>query len=292
MQGIGDIIRKLKIPAPQGIPQATFIDSVGTQLIDSVTAGSTQAAALHKAIIEQASAERPFSTSVDERYGDVNVQGIIIDKVFAAQGWLGLAPVLNQDPNVTGRYSAPYTEFVSPFYITVAADTLDTVLGGGYDTYAWLIQSNIALFAEDSHSQNFNIGFAQYRSGSVCRRSRAKTTSSRTSRRRRRLANFVGIDPRATRPSTAAMQSVACAFDIRNFSDRLQTMTLPDGHNWTWMYIKDRNAWMAAERDRNPVTYRRIRDYTPSSPRARTTTTCTTSSARSSSTTTRSSQFR
>ena len=262
VQGIGDIIRKLKIPAPQGIPQATFIDSVGTQLIDSVTAGSTQAAALHKAIIEQASAERPFSTSVDQRYGDVNVQGIIIDKVFAAQGWLGLAPVLNQDPNVTGRYSAPYTEFVSPFYITVAADTLDTVLGGGYDTYPWLIQSNIALFAEDSHSQNFNIGFAQYREWIGMQTFTRETDFLAYFQAKAEAANFNAVDPTTGVTIDCRDAALDCKFDIRNFSDRLQTITLPDGHNWTWMYIKDRNAWMAAERDRNPVTYRRIRDYT------------------------------
>lgn len=262
VQGIGDIIRKLKIPAPQGIPQATFIDSVGTQLIDSVTAGSTQAAALHKAIIEQASAERPFSTSVDQRFGDVNVQGIIIDKVFAAQGWLGLAPVTNQDPNVTGRYSAPYTEFVSSFYITVAADTLDTVLGGGYDTYPWLIQSNIALFAQDSHSQNFNINFAQYREWIGLQPFTREADFLAYFQAKAEAANFNAVDPVTGVTIDCRDAALDCKFDIRNFSDRLQTITLPDGHNWTWMYIKDRNAWMAAERDRNPVTYRRIRDYT------------------------------
>ena len=266
VQGIGDIIRKLKIPPPQGVPLATFIDSVGTQLIDSVTAGSTQAAALHKAIIEQASAERPFSTSVDSRYGDVNVQGIIIDKVFAAQGWLGLAPVLNQDPNVTGRYSAPYTEFVSPFYITVAADTLDTVLGGGYDTYAWLIQSNISLFAQDSHSENFNINFAQYREWIGSQVFFREVDFLAYFQAKAQAANFVAKDPvtgLVVDCSPAAEQlGKPCTYDIRNFSDRIQTITLPDGHNWTWFYLKDRNAWMAAERDRNPVTYRRIRDYT------------------------------
>ena len=182
--------------------------------------------------------------------------------MFAAQGWLGLAPVLNQDPNITGRYSAPYTEFVSPFYITVAADTLDTVLGGGYDTYAWLIQSNIALFAEDSHSQNFNINFAQYREWIGLQPFYREADFLAYFQAKAEAANFNAVDPVTGVTIDCRDAALDCKFDIRNFSDRLPTITLPDGHNWTWMYVKDRNAWMAAERDRNPVTYRRIRDYT------------------------------
>jgi hypothetical protein len=268
VSGIDDIFRKLQIQPPAGVPLATYIAAVGTQLNDSITAGSTQAAAFHKAVIQQASGERPFSTSVDQRYGDVNVQGIIIDKVFAAQGWLGLAPVTNQNPNTTGRYSAPYTEGISPLYVTVAADTLDTVLGGGYDAYPWLIQSNIALFAQDSHSQNFNINFAQYREWIGMQAFGREEDFLAYFQARAKAANFSAVDPTTGKLVDCSAAAVAagtpCTFDIRDFSDRLGTITLPDGHNWTWMYLKDRNAWMASDRDRNPVTYRRIRDYNTS----------------------------
>lgn len=264
--GVGDIIRRLKIPPPPGVPFGTFIDSLQNQLNDSITNGTTLTAAFHKSVIQQASGERPFSTSVDQRFGDVNVQGIIIDKVFAAQGWLGLAAVLDQNPNTTGRYSAPYTEFISDLYFTVAADTLDTVLGGGYDTYPWLIQSNIALFAQDSHSQNFNINFAQYREWTAVEVFTLEDQFLQYFRTKAKAAGFHGTDPTTgvvvDCTNAAVAQGKPCLYDPRNFDDNLQTLTLPDGHNWVWMYIPDRNQWVAAERDRNPVTYRRIRDYT------------------------------
>jgi hypothetical protein len=262
----GEVLRRLKIQPPAGTPFATWLDAISSQLNDSITNGTTLAAAFHKAVIQQASGERPFSTSADQRFGDVNVQGIIIDKVFAAQGWLGLAPVLDQNPNTTGRYSAPYTEFISADYVTIAADTLDSVLGGGYDTYPWLIQSNIALFAQDSHSQNFNINFAQYREWIAVQAFTLEDQFLRYFQDKAQAAGFVGPDPvtgiKVDCSDAAQAADKPCTFDIRHFDDSLQTVTLPDGHNWVWMYIPDRNMWIAAERDRNPVTYRRIRDYT------------------------------
>jgi hypothetical protein len=265
---VGDILRRLKIQPPAGVPFATWLDAIDNQLVDSITNGTTLAAAFHKAVIEQGSGERPFSTSVDQRFGDVNVQGIIIDKVFAAQGWLGLAPVLDQNPNETGRYSAPYTEGISDLYQTVAFDTLDTVLGGGYDTYPWLIQANIALFADDSHSQNFNIGYAELREWTAVQAFVLEDQFLEFFQGKAKAAGFVGTDPRTGLRIDCSNLSVAagkpCLYDPRQFSDNLQTITLPDGHTWVWMFVPDRNMWIAAERDRNPVTFRRIRDYTMS----------------------------
>ena len=175
---------------------------------------------------------------------------------------------MDQNPNTTGRYSAPYTEFVSQLYVTVAADTLDTVLGGGYDTYPWLIQSNIALFAQDSHSQNFNIAFAQYREWTALEVFTLEDQFLQFFRAKAKAANFSGLDPTTNVfvdcTNAATAQGKPCLYDPRNFDDNLQTLTLPDGHNWVWIYIPDRNQWVAAERDRNPVTYRRLRDYTTS----------------------------
>ena len=264
--GVGDLIRRRKIAPPPGVPFATFLDSLQNQLIDSITSGTTLTAAFHKAVIQQASGERPFSTSVDPTFGDVNVQGIIIDKVFAAQGWLGLSPVLDQNPNTTGRYSAPYTEGISELYQTVAADTLDTVLGGGYDTYPWLIQSNIALFAQDSHSPNFNIAYASYREWTAVQYFPREDQFVEFFQSKAKAAGFKGTNPTTGVAVDCSNAAVAagqpCTYDPREFDDTLQTLTLPDGHTWVWMYIRDRNAWVTAERDRNPITFRRIRDYT------------------------------
>src|SRR5439155_4669477 len=66
---VGDIIRRLKIQPPPGVPFAQFIDSLQNQLTDSITNGTTLTAAFHKSVIQQASGERPFSTSVDQRFG-------------------------------------------------------------------------------------------------------------------------------------------------------------------------------------------------------------------------------
>ena len=65
-------------------------------------------AVFHKAIINESAGERPYRTIYDPYYGDVTQQGIILDKLFAMQGWVGLWPTDNYDQNQAGTYISSY----------------------------------------------------------------------------------------------------------------------------------------------------------------------------------------
>ena len=90
---LGDTFRRigLRNPDPKGSDLQYY-----TQLANKFNADSSSsaqmAAAFHKAVIQQSSGERPFRTVYDKYYGDVTQQGIILDKFFAMQSFVGMWP--------------------------------------------------------------------------------------------------------------------------------------------------------------------------------------------------------
>ena len=71
-------------------------------LVEMSTANQ-MVAAFHEAIIQQAAGERPYATVYDKFYGDVTQQGIILDKYFAMQNFVGLWNSDNYDQNQARR---------------------------------------------------------------------------------------------------------------------------------------------------------------------------------------------
>ena len=80
-------------------------------------------AAFHKAVIQQGSGERPYATVYDKFYGDVTQEGIILDKLFAMQGWVGMWPTDNYDQNQAGAYISSWADFSYPSQYDSVAET-------------------------------------------------------------------------------------------------------------------------------------------------------------------------
>ena len=53
-------------------------------------------------------------------------------------------------------------------------------------------------------------------------------------------------------------------FDAKDVghSDDFNEFTGPDSRRWIWVYVQDRNAWVAVDRDRNTASYVIMRNYT------------------------------
>ena len=113
-------------------------------------------AAFHKAVIQQSSGERPFATIYDQFYGDVTQQGIILDKLFAMQGWVGLWPGTTTTRTRPARTSRRTRTAADASYQSVAEDTVDSMIGGQYDVFPYFVPLAVALFAQDTHTPTFS----------------------------------------------------------------------------------------------------------------------------------------
>ena len=112
-------------------------------------------AAFHKAVIQQSAGERPYKTVYDKYYGDVTQQGIILDKLFAMQGFVGIWPTDNYDQNQAGYYIASYSGIGDSSYQYVAQDTVSSMIGGQYDVFPYFVPLAVAQFAQDTHDPSF-----------------------------------------------------------------------------------------------------------------------------------------
>src|SRR5262249_49697519 len=88
---ITDTLRRIGItnPDPQGSNQSYF-NQLTNKFNKEASMANQISGAFHKALIQQATGERPYRTIYDKFYGDVTQQGIILDKLLAMQGWVAL----------------------------------------------------------------------------------------------------------------------------------------------------------------------------------------------------------
>jgi hypothetical protein len=207
-------------------------------------------AAFHKAVIQQASGERPFRTVYDKYYGDVTQQGIILDKLFAMQGFVAMWPTDNYDPNQAGYYIASYSGVGDSSYSTVAEDAIDSMVGGQYDVYPYFVPLAVAQFAQDTHSPSFwgRIEVRDWIGGHVFGR----------------LPDFLDYfrDLAVQNAAFGCTSVTTCAYDPRTESDNHNEFFGPDKRLWIWAYIPDRNTWVAVQKERNTASYVIVRNYT------------------------------
>jgi hypothetical protein len=210
-------------------------------------------AAFHKALIQESAGERPYATVYDKFYGDELQQGIILDKYFAMQSWVGLWPTDNYDQNQAGSYIASYSDFGEPFFRTVAEDAVTSMVGTQYAVYPYFIPTAVGLFAQDTHDPAFTgeihdrdwIGGIQFY----------------------RLSDFVdyfkAIALRVGTPGCTALSS--CTYDVTNKTltgaDAWNEFTGPDNIVYIWSYVTDRNVYVLARKDRNIATYKILHQY-------------------------------
>jgi hypothetical protein len=216
-------------------------------------------AAFHKAVIQQASGERPYRTIYDKYFGDVTQQGIILDKLFAMQGWVGLWPSDNYDPNQAGAYIASYSSLGDASYRSVAEDAITSMIGEQYyDAYPYFKPLATLQFAQDTHSPSYG-GRVELRDligGRVFYRKRDFLDYFRDLAVQHHKFDCTSMDTCPYDPTVPRPRQ-----DDEYRSDIYHEFVGPDGRRYAWVYIQDRNTWLFADRDRNTATYKIIRDY-------------------------------
>ncbi len=87
---LADSLRRIGIKNPNpNSSDLQYYTSLTNKFNADISAANQLVAAFHESIIQQSSGERPYRTVYDQYYGDVTQQGIILDKLFAMQGWIG-----------------------------------------------------------------------------------------------------------------------------------------------------------------------------------------------------------
>jgi hypothetical protein len=270
-------------PASSTSAQAYYAQ-LTDKFTDEMSHAGMLAASFHEAIIQQSSGQRPYVTVYDNYNGDITQQGIALDKLFALQSFLALWPVDNYDPHqAAGSYIAWYSPFglsseingtsIGSLYQTVAEQAVDAMTGSPFDAFAYFRPAGVAQFTQDTHS----IDYLKATSGS-----RVETRDWIGGYIFDRKEDFLSffreiaaqneyVDAPNHVDCTASADAPTCTYDPRtprsyqqdtHHSDQFNEFLGPDGRRYIWVYLKDRNQWVVADRDRNTATYTIMHNYT------------------------------
>jgi hypothetical protein len=259
---INDTLRRIGITPPQNIPGQNYFAQLNDKFNKDISVANSMAAAFHKAIIQQASGERPFKTVFDNYYGDVVQQGIFLDKFLALQSWVDLWRVDNFDPDqAQGSLMASYSAYEGDgTYESVSEDAVDAMIGGQYDTFPFARLTAVVMFSKATHDLNYNgrIDDRDWIGGKVFFRERDF------------LDYFRGLAVQYNVYCSNTDTLDTCKYDPREksfslsdpgHSDDFNEFLGPDNRRWAWVYVADRNSWVAVDRDRNTASYLIVRSY-------------------------------
>ena len=269
-----DDFGKLSIPLPPGANAAeAYYGQLATKFDDELSQANQMVAAFHLGVIQQSSGERPFATIIDKYYGDVTQQGITLDKNFAMQGWVGLWPSDNYDPNQRGNYISSFSN-ADPEYGAIAEKAVASMIGEErFDSFPYLRIAAVVLFARDTHNPNFGgrLGIKDWIGGHLFSRPEDVETYFRdmalANQRYPELGCATGPGQITDKPTRAT-----CTYDPRvqrgrdvaavHLSDTFNEFDGPDGQRYAWAYFNDRRQWIFVQKDRHTATYKLVRDYT------------------------------
>ncbi|HVJ89806.1 MAG TPA: zinc-dependent metalloprotease [Labilithrix sp.] len=259
-----DDFRRIGIEPPPGAPAiAKYYAQLAQKFDREMSSANQMVAAFHKAVIQQASGERPYRTIYDKYFGDVTQQGIILDKLFAMQGWVGMWPADNYDPNKAGSYIASFTTIGDEEYRAVAEDSVASMIGEQlYDAYPYFKPLAVVQFAKDTHSPSFSgrVEIRDWVGGRVFTRERDMLDYFRS------LAVKHGHIP--AEYNCTSLET--CTYDptVRrvvpgdtHLSDDYHEFLGPDSRRYAWVYVADRHTWVFADKDRNTATYKILNDF-------------------------------
>jgi hypothetical protein len=267
---LSNTLRLVGIKPPPGTTAGDYYTQLTGKFNMEVSMANSLSAAYHRAIIDQASGERPFITVFDPFYGDTTQQGIQLDKVIAIDSFSSLWPAIsNYDPSQAGGFLLTSAAGEDPTYNALANGVLLDFLGAAFATYTYSQVGPLAAFAEETHSTMWP-GDSRMRSW----------VGNLTFDRERDFLDFLhGIAVRfgfqncdenggSCDPCTSIDH---CTWDPRMLqmkpqhttqSDRYNVFTGPDGRTYIWMYLQSRNQWILADKDRNVATYTLMLGYT------------------------------
>ena len=248
---LADTLRRIGIknPDPNG-SDLQYFTQLTNKFNKELSSANKMVAAFHKAIIAQSTGERPVRTVYDKYYGDVTQQGIILDKLFAMQGWVALWPSDNYDPNQAGSYISSYSNAPDNSFQYNAEDTVDFMLGGQYDAFPYFAPLAVSVFAQDTHSPAFSgrVSVRNWIGGHVFNR----------------LQDFLDYFRDLAVQSNKCSTVATCNYDPRapGVSDQHNEFFGPDQRLWIWAYIPNRNTWVAVQKEINTAAYVIVRKYT------------------------------
>lgn len=282
-----DDFGRYNVERPPGAPSnELYYTQLATAFDDEMSQTNQMVAAFYLAIIQQSAGERPYVTIINKFNGDVEQQGITLDKTFAMQNWIGTWPSLNYDPNQTGTFISSFGTQFDQEYNAVAQDAALSMIGGKqFDSFPGLKFGAVALFAKDTHSTTFTgeEKMKDWVGGLVFNREDELLNYFRT--RAVKAQKFPELGCAKRTPSTVPDHLVngvkltddptteTCKYDPRVartsdaqrwYSDKFNEFTAPDQqgpHDWAWVYIKDRNQWVFVDKNRNIASYKIVRDY-------------------------------
>jgi len=258
-------LRLIGTPVPKGQTAADYYNQLTNKFNTDASIANQFVAAYHRALIEQSSGERPFITVYDPYYGDVTQQGIQIDKVQATIGLTELWPAAsNFDPSQAAGFYVTSVggQIGDAAYTTVSQATLADFLGAAFATYKYAQLGPIASFAASTHSAKYlgDLKLQTWVGGWAFNRERDFLDYVRAIavRAKFNVCNEYG-------QSCVQCTSLdSCPWDPRNpapiatvltQSDRYHRFQGPDGRTYIWGYIRSRNQWVLADKDRNIATY-------------------------------------
>ena len=258
-----ELMRRTKAAtAPDGGWTEAYYENMFARFNGQMSAANQMVGAFHKAVIQQSSGQRPYKTTYDSYYGDVNQQGIVVDKLMALNAWTTLWPVDNYSRNrAAGNYIGSFSQFGDGGYQSVAEDAVESMVGGQYnDVFPYFKPLAVAQYADATHDINFSGrievrdwigGFGFGREQDFLEFFRSKAVSQHL--------------PECDTPTTNTLAT--CTYDPRApiadvyHANSFNEFVGPDHRRWTFAYIIDRNQWVVVDQDRNTVSYLLVRQY-------------------------------
>ncbi len=254
-----DTLRRIGYPTPAGVPVLQYYSQLENKFNLELSTANQLMATFHKAVIQQSTGQRPVATIYDQFYGDVTQQGIILDKLFAMEFFVGLWPSSSlYDQNQAGAYFTSYgvSEGLDPAYETVAEDAVDSMIGGQYDAFPYFAPLAVSLFAQDTHSPNFSgrIEVRNWIGGHVFYGADPVQDF---------LDYFRNIAAQNNVPGCPEYNSPTCTYDPRTIPDPTnhQIFFGPDKSEWIWAYVPDRNEYVAVQKEVNIASWIIVDNY-------------------------------
>ncbi len=267
-------LRLIGTPVPTGSTAADYYNQLTAKFNTDISMANQLQATYHRAIIEQSSGERPFITVYDPYYGDVTQQGIQLDKVQATTSFSELWPaVSNYDPSQSaGAYlSSVGGQIGDAAYTSVSQAVLADYLGASYATYQYSQVGPIANFAASTHSPAYggNLVLQTWVGGHAFNRERDfldfvhsiavayNNDFKNCDENGNNCAECTDLDHCTWDPRTRAAKTSQITQ-----SDRYNRFQAPDGRTYIWGYIRSRNQYVLADKDRNNATYTLMLNWT------------------------------
>ena len=283
-----DKLIRIGIVPPSGASNAgLYYTQLATHFLADVGSAEQLVAALHEAIIQQSTGQRPYLTQFDPYFGDVTQQGIIIDKELALINWLGLWTYDNYDPSqANGYYASSMTIGPEDQGVTGGSEptqawsTASSMLGekGPWDAYPAFFPAAVSLFGHDTQNANFTaLGYPQMRDwigGHSFTREQDALDFFKNLAVKNPHAQIWANDPLANAGNggnEGCSTFQTCTYnpmlpqvhglDIGHSNPITQAFIGPDNRRWSWVYLQDRNVWFFTDQDRNPSSYYQIYTY-------------------------------